>query len=178
MLFTRLGVWGFNPKYLCGVYVYNLPLEELLFFLCIPYASLFTYHCLSRYFSTIQFQFKTVSLILCGGLLITTFFPSAGIYTRVTFPALILFLIYISFFTRAEWLKQFYLCYLVILVPFFLVNGLLTGSWIEEPVVWYNADGILGLRLLTIPVEDVFYGMLMLVLNTWLYEKFRNANAS
>ena len=45
-----------------------------------------------------------------------------------------------------------------------MVNGLLTGSLIENQVVWYNNNENLSLRLGTIPVEDVFYALLMLLL--------------
>ena len=42
--FTKIGVWGFNPKYLLGVSFWGLPIEELLFFAVVPYACLFSYH--------------------------------------------------------------------------------------------------------------------------------------
>lgn len=173
MLFTRLGVWGFNPRYLCGVSVYNLPVEEILFFFCIPYASLFTYHCLKLFFKSVTIPARMVSIVLITVLVFTGLAALPKLYTSVTFLSLALFLLFVAFGLKAAWLPHFYLSFLLILLPFFIVNGLLTGSCIEEPVVWYNNQENLNIRLLTIPVEDVFYGMLLLILNTWLYERIR-----
>lgn len=171
-IFTRLTVWGFNPEYLTGIYVGKLPLEEILFFICIPYACVFTYEALNYlikkdYFSPYQ---RIISSILIGGLLMTAVFNTDKAYTIVTFIALAIYIGMLEFALRAEFLSRFYFSYMVVLIPFFIVNGILTGSFIEGEVVWYNDAENLGIRLGTIPVEDVFYGMLLLLMNVSVFE--------
>ena len=61
------------------------------------------------------------------------------------------------------------------MIPFIITNGILTGSYIEDQVVWYNDNYNLGFRIFTIPVEDVFYGMLLLFSNVIIYELLRKS---
>lgn len=48
VIFTQHGFWGFNPEYLQGIDLINLPLEEWLFFIAIPYACIFTHYTLTK----------------------------------------------------------------------------------------------------------------------------------
>ncbi len=43
VLVTARGEWSFNGKYLTGVHLLNIPLEEVLFFITVPYSCLFIY---------------------------------------------------------------------------------------------------------------------------------------
>lgn len=166
ILFTCHGVWSFNSKKVIGIYFFNLPVEELLFFICIPYACLFTYHAISLFVKIKSYTKPTsifsIFLILC--LVLTAVLHIKQLYTSVTFFLLAIMFIFILF-KKVNWLTHFYFSFLLILIPFFISNGVLTGSWIDAPVVIYNDRYNLGIRLLTIPLEDIFYGMLLFLMN-------------
>jgi len=173
-IFTAKGIWSFNPDYTLGLNIYNLPLEELLFFICIPFSCLFTYHC-STIFLKIQWNQKAeFYFILCFSLILLLM----GIiywdksYTAVTCISTAFLLSTIKFYFKVDWLAQLFSVYAVLLIPFFIVNGILTGTGLEEPVVLYNNTENLGIRLLTIPIEDVVYGLELILLNIFLYQKF------
>jgi lycopene cyclase domain-containing protein len=70
-------------------------------------------------------------------------------------------------------LSSFYLTFLVMLIPFFIVNGILTGTGIENEVVWYNNDENLGIRMLTIPIEDSVFAFSLILLNLLLFKKLK-----
>ena len=177
MLFTHIGVWGFNPDYVCGIYFFNLPIEEILFFLCIPYACVFTYFCIKKFIA----QRKMPSSFLLIGILALTL-GAIGIvfynrwYTAVTAFATALALA-IQLYRKVNYMGTFLVAYILVLPFFFLSNGILTGSFLEEPVVWYNNAENLGIRMFTIPVEDTFYGMLMVLLNVAGYEFMKSRKA-
>jgi lycopene cyclase domain-containing protein len=46
---TQRGHWAFNPDYITRLTVFTLPVEEVLFFLVVPFAALFTWECV-KYF--------------------------------------------------------------------------------------------------------------------------------
>jgi lycopene cyclase domain-containing protein len=50
------------------------------------------------------------------------------------------------------------------------VNGILTGWITDSPIVWYNDLENLGIRLTTIPVEDIGYAFSMLFGNLMIFE--------
>jgi len=174
MAFTEYQIWGFNEQYLSGIYIFNLPIEELLFFIVVPYACVFIYACLNHYIQSdvLLKTHRTISVILIIALLTAAIFNVEKLYTSITFFSTSMFLFY-HFMKRTLWFSKFLLAYFVSIIPFIVVNSLLTGSSIEEEVVWYNSDHILNIRLGTIPVEDLFYSLLMLGITIHVFEKYR-----
>ena len=173
VLFTARGVWGFNPKYISGIYLFNLPLEEILFFLCIPYACIFSYHSIFTLWPGLRLSrtfTKVLSWMFIAAGWLTAIIYAEKIYTCLTLSLMSFFLFCIAILNKNQWLDRFYICYAFMLIPFLVVNGLLTGSWIQEPVVWYNAAEIAGPRLMTIPLEDIAYGLLLIGIEVGLYE--------
>jgi lycopene cyclase domain-containing protein len=173
--FTQMGVWGFTPRYLTGLYLGSLPLEEVLFFLLIPYSCLFIYfsanHLAKRDYLAPYSRAISISLIVM--LCIVGVLHADRWYTSVTSFSLAIFLAVHVWVLKSPYMGRFYFSYLFVLIPFFLVNSVLTGSWIEEQVVWYNDAENMGIRMGTIPADDLFYNMLMLLLATTLYEYFK-----
>ncbi len=175
ILFVNLGVWGFNPRYLLGINLLNIPFEEVLFFICIPYSCVFTYHCLGQFFKLkwnpqAENMFVTVISILL--LVVGTYFYN-HLYTSSIFISLGVLLLLVKYGLRVQWLGKLLIVYTVLLIPFFIVNGILTGTGLDEPIVWYNNAQNMNVRLLTIPFEDVFYGFELILLNVFFYEKFK-----
>jgi len=177
IIFTSVGIWGFNEQYLVGFTLVNLPIEEWLFFITIPYASVFIYDCLKYYFPNLKISDPgNIIAVFLGIILILFAILNLGKhYTYVTFITLA-FILLLLVITKSDYLGRFFLTYLIILFPFFIVDGLLTGSWISEPVVWYNDNFNLDLRILTIPIEDAFYGMLLILGNIALYEHLQTSS--
>jgi lycopene cyclase domain-containing protein len=174
-VFTHWGVWGFTPKYLVGINLINLPLEEWLFFITIPYACVFIYEVLNLFIRKDILGKASTSIamvfILLGALMLVMF--PGRLYTQSAAAVMIVLLSINVWVLRSRWMGRFFLAYLVSLIPFVIVNGILTGAITEEPIVWYNDAENMGMRFITIPMEDFFYGMDLILLNLMLYEAFK-----
>ncbi|MBE4948227.1 lycopene cyclase domain-containing protein [Chryseobacterium culicis] len=171
--FTSKEVWWFDLKYTLGFKIAGLPVEEWLFFYCIPFSCVFTYYCLEKYF-TLDWMRAFNNLIVFTALIIL---GVAGllyyerIYTLLTVLVTIITLCYLHFIAQKEWLGKASFVYTVLTPGFFAVNGILTGSIIPSPVVNYNPDDFLGIRMGTIPLEDAVYGYSQFLLNIYFFKK-------
>ncbi len=179
VIFTQRGIWSFNDRYVTGIHIGNLPLEEVAFFVCIPYSCLFTYYCFDLFMKPLLRQSTVVSLsyVIALFLVAAAGMHKMQLYTSVTFT-LLAFLLVKSASSKAKFLPMFYVAFTVNLLPFFISNGILTGTWIMEPVVRYDDHNNLGIRLGSIPLEDVFYGMLLQLANVAGFEYLRGYRLS
>ncbi len=168
---TQYGVWSFNNEYLLGIYIINLPLEEWLFFISVPFACVFVYEVVNLYLKKdiLSKSAGKISFAIGLILILLAIINFEKSYTFIAFLFTGLFLILHALLWKPQWLGRFYVAYLVSLLPFFLVNGLLTAM----PVVLYNNSENLGIRLYTIPIEDTIYSLLLFMMNVTFYEYFK-----
>ncbi len=172
-IFTQVGFWGFNSDYLSGLYMGSLPIEEVLFFFTIPIACTFIYAVLNNWFPTnaLAAKEKRITSGLFIFLIPLIFIHREFWYTAVTFSLLAIFLGYLRWYQETPFMHFVYRAYLVCLIPFCIVNGILTGSMINSPVVWYNENAFTSIRIGTIPFEDFLYGFLLILANIVVIER-------
>ncbi len=173
--FTAKGVWWFNTNYTLGIIILGLPLEEWLFFIFIPFSCVFTYFCFDKFFkldwlSGFNNLIVFASVIVCSVIALQ---HHDKIYTLVTAIATIATLIYLHFIVRANWIGKASLVFTVLMLGFFPVNGVLTGTGIPSPIVNYNPEDFLGIRMLTIPIEDAVYGYTQFLLVLYFFKRFK-----
>ena len=173
--FAYQNVWGFNDDYLLGIRWFKLPLEEWLFFLLIPYSSNFIHYSLAYFFPKFELK-KTTTQSITILLFIISFgvfvWNLDKIYTASSF-GLFAVLMLLQMIYQWEYAQKFYLSFIIIYIPFFLVNSALTGMFTENPVVFYDNNENLGIRVGTMPLEDSFYCFSMLYGSVLLFEYFR-----
>ncbi len=163
--FTKIGVWGFNRTHLSNIFLFKLPIEEWLFFLAIPYASIFLHDVLHAYFPNFQLSIGVARRMSIFFFVIALVMLLLNLDKAYTVYILTIFMVVlaVSYFDKSEAINRFYCTFLIILIPFVLVNGVLTGAFTTEPVVWYDHTENLNIRFITIPIEDFIYGFTMLL---------------
>lgn len=173
VIVTYIGHWSFNPLYTIDFHILSLPLEEILFFITVPYSCIFIYESIIFFFGDKEIFFNKYMYTGIGiiFIIISFIFIMQG-YTFIVLMVVGLFLI-IAPWVYPQMLKaRAYWIYIILtLIPFFVVNSILTSL----PIVLYNSNAIWNIRLPFIPLEDFFYNfsMLSLYLMVYLYFKKR-----
>lgn len=172
--FTLAGIWQFSSEHIIGINIYNLPIEEHLFFITVPFSCLFIYECLRIYFPANYLRPYSlyINIVVLIVSIMMVFFHWDKLYTAVSFLCCSFLLFQHLFIWRTwrTWQGFFWFMYIVSLIPLFIVNGILTSI----PVVIYNNTENLGIRMGTIPVEDLSYHLFTVLSVTTLLEWFRN----
>ncbi|WP_286735461.1 MULTISPECIES: lycopene cyclase domain-containing protein [Sphingobacterium] len=174
--FTSRGVWWFDTRYTLGLVIAGLPLEEWLFFIFIPFSCIFTYFCIDKFFrlqslSAFNNIVVFVSVIICA---VVALRYADRIYTVVTATVTIVTLVLFHFAFRIQWITQASVVFTLLMLGFLPVNGILTGTGLESPIVNYNPMEFMGIRVLTIPVEDAVYGYTQFLWVLYFFKKFQS----
>jgi len=172
VLVTRWGEWSFNSQYVTGIGAFNLPVEEVLFFVTVPYSCLFIYEIVAYYSENRRLRlpaalFAVIGLVL---LAVSVLVRHQG-YTMKAFVSCAIFLLCALLIKREFLMSTRYWVWLgICYIPFLVFNTLLTAL----PVVEYNPRAILGPRIGSIPLEDFFYNFAMLSFYGLFYVLFKD----
>lgn len=165
--------WSFNPQYILGWKLGVLPLEEILFFMVVPWGCLVIWENLKTRINGSVSSFWSWLLMSLGIVLAVVSFTQAWWYTwtvMVLTSAVVL-----ADLQTSRWLQQkAAMVFLAMVVGLTLIfNGYLTA----RPVVEYNPQIMSSLRLGTVPIEDVHYGLILVGAVAVVYEKFSKGRA-
>lgn len=154
-IFTQNKIWGFSEGRVSNFKIFSLPIEEVLFFVVVPYALLFINEVIKFYLRDKKFQinyrlFLFLSIIFL--VLASIVYPRTYTTLQILVTA---FLFLVVWITKIKLFssKNFWLFILISFVPFLVINYFLTSI----PIVWYDNSENLGIRISTIPLEDFFY---------------------
>jgi lycopene cyclase domain-containing protein len=171
---TMRGDWSFNPEYVMGITFAGLPLEEVLFFIVVPYSLLLLYEQAAFIFKDRTVPWKQGAGYAAGMILILVSFLFIG--KNYTFMAIFsagVVVLLLSLFCSGIMVRLTYWTYLITgFLLFILFNYFLTSL----PVVIYSPSSVSGIRFLTIPIEDFFYNFALmsiyLVFYLWVKNDF------
>lgn len=172
ILFASRQVWSFNSAYTSSIWWFGLPIEEWLFFIVVPYCCLFILEVLNAYFPTNSLEriANRLANLLGGVLLVVGLIFLPRWYTGGYFIFTGISLLIVNLLSTARFMGNFFRAYGVSLIPFLMVNGVLTAM----PVVSYNPNHILNIRIYTIPIEDTIYCLSMLLIPAAIFEYLKS----
>ncbi len=155
MLATSAGHWGFNENYTLGLNIAGIPIEEILFFISVPFVCLSVYLVCKKYitdsYSTNKVKFLLV--LPATALIASVLFGFGGSYTFVVGASGLAAIVALWFNPKILAAKSFWAFMAISFVLFFFANSFLTAL----PIVTYGGLAITGFRIGTIPIEDFVY---------------------
>jgi isorenieratene synthase len=161
--------WTFDPRYVLGVQLFGLPIEELLFFLAVPLACLFTFEVLLGAAAVRPSAPPWVYLVAAATIPLGIGVYSSGLeYTGLVLVAFGSVAV-LDRALRTELLRSVQGARLLGAVAGFTLVFDLYLTW--RPVVHYEPSVQLGIHVLTIPIEDFVYGVALVYAAAVFYQR-------
>lgn len=178
--------WAFNSKHNLGIYFFNLPIEEVMFFFTVPYACLTLWINLknNKNINKIKFLQKdfikskdTKIFYVATTILFLLFMINALHFGDLDqsreYTLTVLSLLFITFindyFSNLFLFKKIKFLTLIFIV--IILTTIFNGYLTMRPVVTYNQHVKTDLLVYTIPIEDYLYGLILIINIIYIYEK-------
>lgn len=159
--------WSFNQNFVLGYNLFNLPIEEIMFFFTVPWACLTLWINIEDHEKVSKSGLDLIipSLIFLIGLIICL---TGKVYAGTT---LIVFsLVSLISLASGFWFRKikFRVFLLIVVCLTFIFNTYLTARL----VVIYNPHYLTGFMVGTIPIEDFIFGLGLITGFVGVYEYF------
>jgi lycopene cyclase domain-containing protein len=169
--------WYFNTPYMLDFRLLNLPIEEWLFFITVPYACLFVKEVLAfflknRFMRGLEWVRIGMFALLPLGVFV---FQTGKEYTGLVLIAFGV-VAFLDRQLRTDTLLQTRTYWFFLSVLFFTLVFNMYLTW--RPLLIYASAYQLDFRIGTIPIEDFGYGLTHLALCNIFYEYFKSRSSS
>lgn len=149
------GDWSIASRYLSKINIGIIPVEFFLFFFAVPFAGIVLYEIINlkykekrialdnSFFYLFAFTFFALSIITANHSYTTNVFFLNGVLMLV-----------VSYFKNANVFltKNFYIFTLLSLIPFIIIDAILTMT----PILTYKSASIIGFKVGSLAIEDFF----------------------
>lgn len=148
--------WSFNKKYITGLKIYKLPIEEILFFFTVSFSCLTIW--LNLKLALGEKNFYLINVLFFSGIFL--YFNFLYLKTKKPYPKFVYY--FYSFLIILDLILKTNLIFELNFLIFSIIVSLLTLIFnyylTKRPVVIYNEKYKSNLKILTIPIEDFLYG--------------------
>jgi len=170
-LATYRGDWWFNNNYLIGIKILGLPIEEILFFIVVPFACIFIYENLIYFLKDKKIPYNKIFYLAIAGIFIILglIYRTQEYTVLAMFSCALFFILAPSLYPDILKKRNYWIYIILSFIPFIIFNYFLTSLI----VVHYNPLAIWGIRITTVPLEDFFYNYSMLSFYLLVYMYFK-----
>ena len=174
---THRGDWWFEEEFLIGIEFIGLPIEEILFFIVVPFACIFIYENLVYFVKDKEIFFNkwlyrgiSILFIIVGIVFMNQDYTILAMFSCAAF-----FMVSSTLMPDVLKSRNYWLYIVLSFIPFIIFNYLLTSIIIVSynPNAIWGGDGAWNGRFFTIPIEDFFYNFAMLSFYLLVYVYFR-----